>query len=176
MTMPASVNISGNPFAGCISLSSFNLIGTGNLSIIESGKALVQNNVLISCPSASGNITLPTGLISIGYDAFHGNTNITQIILSEGITSIDTSAFMQCSSLKKVTLPESITSIKSFAFAHCTNIVMVICYMSTPPTLEGYNFDNSHPNLQIKVPATSVEAYKTADGWRNYADRISAIE
>ena len=176
MTMPASVYISSNPFVGCISLSSFTLIGTGNLSIVESGMALVQNNVLIACPSASGNITLPTGLTSIGYDAFRGNTNITQIILSEGITSIDIFAFEQCSSLTKVTLPESITSIKSFAFDRCTDLAMVICYMSTPPKLEGYNFYNSHPSLQIKVPAGSVAAYKAADVWSQYADRISAIE
>jgi len=30
--------------------------------------------------------------------------------------------------------------------------------------------------LQIKVPAGSVDAYKAASGWSEYASRISAIE
>jgi len=30
--------------------------------------------------------------------------------------------------------------------------------------------------LQIKVPAGSVEAYKSASGWSSYASRIGAIE
>jgi hypothetical protein len=37
-------------------------------------------------------------------------------------------------------------------------------------------FYNTHASLQIKVPAGSVEAYKAASGWSDYADRIGEIE
>jgi len=144
-----------NPFMGCTSLVSFTTIGIGPLSVVEDGKVLVMNNTkLVAYPSASGNITLPSGITSIGNYAFYGCTNLA---LTE--------------------LPEGLTSIGRRAFYGCTSLALVICHAVTPPdaSVGWEQFTESHPSLQIKVPAGSVAAYKAASGWSAYADRISAI-
>jgi hypothetical protein len=36
-------------------------------------------------------------------------------------------------------------------------------------------FEDTHANLEIKVPANSAGTYKITDGWNEYADKISAL-
>lgn len=45
---------------------------------------------------------------------------------------------------------------------------------TTPPTLDFYAFRGC-PITTIYVPAASVDAYKSADGWKDYANSIQAI-
>jgi hypothetical protein len=46
----------------------------------------------------------------------------------------------------------------------------------SPPRLLGTGvFDSTNPSLIIYTPAGSVDAYKTASVWSDYADRIQAI-
>jgi hypothetical protein len=175
ITILASANITGNPFAGCTSLISFTLTGNGSLSVIEGGKALIRNGTeLIAYPSASGNVTLPAGLIAIGDRAFHGCVNLDLTSLPAGITSIGSFAFFDCTGLTQMTLPTSLTSIGNGAFSNCTSLAIVTCLPETPPIID-YLFYYDTPAI-IKVPAGSVAAYKAASGWSQYASRISAIE
>jgi len=118
---------------------------------------------------------LPAGLTSIGDNAFQGCTNLALTELPAGLTSIGSYAFERCTNLTLMELPAGLTSIGSYAFYNCPSLALVICHAVTPPTLGPYAFSN-HANLQIKVPAGSVEAYKSASGWSSYASRISAIE
>lgn len=46
---------------------------------------------------------------------------------------------------------------------------------TTPPTLEYHVFGDALWT-KIYVPSASVDAYKNADGWSDYADKIYAIE
>ena len=50
----------------------------------------------------------------------------------------------------------------------------ITCFAITPPGL-GESVFLGDDNLTIYVPASSVDAYKAADGWKDYADRIKAI-
>jgi len=156
LSLPASVDIyyDINPFSGCTSLVSFTVTGTGHLSVIENGKALVRNNTeLIAYPAASGSVILAEGLTSIGYGAFKGCTNLTQI-----------------------TLPASITSVGEYPFWDCNNLAFITFLNPIPLTGTGNIFFFITSNFAIKVPAGSVEAYKAAPMWSQYAGRISAIE
>jgi len=206
ISIPASAVInseSGNAFFNCTSLTSFTITGSGDLKAIEGGKALVNGTELIAYPSASGIITLPTGLTSIGRGVFSGNRNITQVTLPIGVITIKPSAFegcwnlsqielpegivtigddgsyyafSDCRSLTQLTLPDSVTSIDDYAFQSCTNLALVTCLAITPPKMDNSTFGYTSASLAIKVPAGSVAAYKAASGWSYYADRISAIE
>ena len=68
------------------------------------------------------------------------------------------------------------TTIKGFAFYCCENLTEVYCKPITPPELLGDGndsvFDNNAPDRKIYVPTESVEAYKAAYGWSEYADCI----
>jgi hypothetical protein len=47
--------------------------------------------------------------------------------------------------------------------------------VTTPPTLEYEVFENNASGRKIYVPAASVDAYKAAEGWSEYADDIEPI-
>ena len=121
------------------------------------------------------SITLPEGLTSIGESAFMGCISLTSINLPDSLTSIGMQAFHSCVSLTSITLPDSLTSIEYGAFYYCTSLSLVTSLPTIPPSLGSLVFDSTHASLIIKVPAQSVNDYKAATNWNNYANKISAI-
>lgn len=119
-------------------------------------------------------------ITSIGCCAFYGCTALTSIELSNSLETINEDAFHGCTSLTEISFPGSITIIKDYAFNalydNCNISIdtRLTCTAIKPPLLGRSVFLNR--NIQvIYVPMSSVEAYKTADGWRRYADVIVGI-
>lgn len=46
------------------------------------------------------------------------------------------------------------------------------CKATTPPNINWMAFYMIDSNFVIYVPTESIDAYKTAAGWSDYADRI----
>jgi hypothetical protein len=88
------------------------------------------------------------------------------------VTSIGLSAF-QCSGLISVTIGDSVTKIESLAFYQCSSLTYITCLAIIPPVLEWPSFDG--PLQAIYVPAQSVDEYKNAREWSQYADIIVGI-
>ena len=91
------------------------------------------------------------------------------------MTSIGHSVFVECFQLKSITIGETIQEIKSHAIETCTALETVTIHAATPPKAENEIFFNTQSTLKIKVPASSVESYKTANGWSDYAEQIVGI-
>lgn len=108
-------------------------------------------------------------------NAFIGCNGITSVIIPSGVTSIGEYAFYGCSGLTSITIPDSVTSIGREAFAFCSRLTSVTITAIVPPTLNYADAFNNTNNCPIYVPAESVDAYKSASGWSNYASRIQAI-
>ena len=112
------------------------------------------------------------------YDAFKARTdtsinNVTAQML-QGISDITDYAFNYCTSLASIEIPNSVTNIENGAFYNCTSLSSVTVEATNPPTLGGSTF-GIDANLTIYVPAESVDTYKAASGWSNYASKIQAI-
>ena len=120
------------------------------------------------------SVTIPESVTSIGEYAFCGCTSLTSVTIPESVTSIGEYAFCDCTNLTSVTIPESVTSIGSSAFSYCTNLTSVTVNATTPPSAGIQMFSNCTRLNVIYVPSQSVSAYKTADGWKNYANIIVA--
>lgn len=124
------------------------------------------------------SITLPEGLTTIGNYAFLAS-KFSSLTLPSALTTIGGSAFNDCESLTAITIPANVTSIGESAFQNCIALETVTMLRETPPTLGNLAFydynDIIIPALTaINVPAASVDDYKAADGWSDYAALIVA--
>ena len=120
------------------------------------------------------SVNFPSGITSIANNAFNYCTGLTSVTIPSSVTSIGEHAFYYCISMTSVTIGNGVTSIGDSGFYFCTSLTSVICEATTPPTL-GTNTFRSTNNCPIYVPSASVETYKAASGWSEYATRIQAI-
>ena len=89
------------------------------------------------------------------------------------ITQIGGYMFYNCG-FTSITIPSGVTSIGNYAFAN-SSLRNITCLSTTPPTLGERVFQDTNINA-IYVPSASVNAYKAAEGWSDYANRIQAIQ
>ena len=118
------------------------------------------------------SITMPDSVTLIGSYAFNECDSLTSVTIPDSVTTIGDRAFTDCYRLTSITIPDSVMSIGVFAFYRCYSLTSVYCKATTPPTLGGFVFDNNGSGRKIYVPAASVEAYKGATNWREYASAI----
>ena len=118
---------------------------------------------------------IPNTVVEIGQLAYNkqapGNGNL---VIPSSVKIIGAQAFFDSQELRKVTIPSSVTSIGSYGFAECSLLQEVIVNATVPPTLGQYAFSSNYAGRKIKVPAASLQRYKTAPGWKSYASSIVA--
>ena len=130
--------------------------------------------------------SIPDGVTHIGYTAFRKCERLALTSFPAELKLIGPNAFEDCIGLEEIALPAALTSLGAYAFKGCTNLRTVTINAITPPKAGASTyikvepdkwemFANTHSDLKIKVPANSVQAYKEAEGWREYADKISAM-
>ena len=122
------------------------------------------------------SVTIGNSVTSIGWYAFENCTSLTSVTIPNGVTSIGMFAFYRCYRLTSVTIPDSVTSIGDDAFEYCTSLTSVYCKPTTPPTAGNDTFYNNASGIKIYVPRNSVEAYKTAEDWSDYASSIEGYD
>lgn len=95
------------------------------------------------------------------------------IIFDRDVTSIGDYAFYYCGNLTTITIPDSVTEIGDYAFGNCRSLIHVYCKTTIPPILDSPNvFYNNGSGRKIYVPYQSLDAYKTATYWSEYAADI----
>ena len=156
------------------------------LKTISSG-ACQNNHSLTSITFESGS-----ELKTIGGWAFDGCCIKGDITLPEGLTTIGLYAFASnedyetpSNSLTSVTIPSSVTSIGHGTFYACHRLKTATIKAVTPPDfVPGTGSDEwifhygplvSCDLEHVYVPADSVDRYKSARGFQNVKDIISAI-
>ena len=168
ISIPNSVTTIGEyAFENCVGLTSVS-IGNGLKSIDE--------KVFCQCLSLAA-IVIPDNIEEIGYGAFTGCTDLSSVVLGDNVKTIGPGAFSHCTNLSSITFPESVDSIKQQAFYNCTNLRTVYCHDVEPALcgekLYGYIFISAYYDIDLSactlyVPDESIEAYKVAEGWKDF--------
>ena len=109
--------------------------------------------------------------------AFQYCYSLASITIPDGVTDIREYAFQYCYSLATITIPDGVTSIGRSVFNNCYGIRYYDFSACTDiPTLSSTNAFNGIPSdCQIRVPASLVDAWKTATNWSTYADHIVGV-
>ena len=195
----ANITTIGNyAFQYCPNLTSIDL--TGITSIGESAFRGNNNSGGGYLPMGLTSVTIPGTVTTIGQYAFAENNNLISATINEGVTQLPSYLFSRCKGLTTVSLPSTLTTIQNNVFHSCIvlttltipanvtsignqafyfgsseAIIRTYHFLSTtPPTLGTNVFNNIKAGTIIYVPAESVETYKTATGWSNYASYIQA--
>ena len=153
ITLPATEEIKSSAFRNCSNLTKVDL---PKVTTIES-----------SAFKGTGleEITLPTTK-EIANNAFKNCSNLTKVDLPK-VTTIGESAF-EGTGLEEITLPATITSIEKYAFNGFDHVTI---NSTKVPSLSG----SLGENTVVLVPEEVLNAYKTADVWKDFAGQIFAI-
>jgi hypothetical protein len=161
-------------FSFCPSLNSF----SGKYSSSD-GKCLIDAGRIIAFASAGmTEYVVPESVTEIGSYAFaqlSSGSPLTQITLPGNLQSIGYRSFDGCCYLTEITIPSAVSYIDTWAFAGCSGLTQITVNALTPFTIGESVFKNTG-NCPIYVPNESVDAYKAADGWSAYAERIFGID
>ena len=178
ITLPSRITkFNKSIFSMCNSLKSVNIKGTGGEYVSKDGVLCnADGTEIIYCPIArTGQYTVPSGVTTIGNNAFEG-TKITSLVIpayvtkigddafskctelksiefkgkkSDGRLDIGSRAFYNCTALKSVTLPENLYTLEKYAFGATSNLTEVTVNSG------NVNFENA----AFGTAATSPEFY-----------------
>ncbi len=170
VTIPNSVTYLGaDAFMNCYYLKD---------ATIGNGVTAINSQAFASC-SGLTSVVIGSSVSSIGNNAFYECTSLTSINIPDSVSTIGSSAFYICTGLTSVAIGNGITLIDEEAFKFCTNLQSITINTTTPPTLNNVNTFGNTPIAfgtgYIYVPSASVDVYKSASIWNNFADRIQAI-
>lgn len=131
-------------------------------------------NISISDADTNGGVYLSAGEHVVKY-TLKDSSIIPQVLFGSSVP------------LTSVIIPSSITEIGERAFVSNDELSTVTISATTPPTLGTHVFYKFHNKAEepyweileslkaIYVPSGSVDAYKAAENWSDYATLIQAI-
>ena len=181
VSLPVCEYIKDNVFLNCVSLTSVN---TGCISVGKLAFAYCSSLVDVSMPyceyidqyafrNCTSLTTISLPMCSyIGSYAF-SHANINNLSLSN-CSFINQYAFGENYNLSYVNL--SICSVLSqYAFYNCSSLTTVILGYSSIVSINNTVFQNDNNLSEIYVPASLVDAYKSAQYWSSYSNKIFPI-
>lgn len=133
----------------------------------------IQSYAFAGCTSLR-EIEIPAKVDNnLGDYCFYQCVNLVNVRINVGVTKLGLSVFRECTSLVSIEIPDTVRVMSDACFYKCTSLVEVIMHPTSPPvTLSTNNFNYNAPGRKIKVPASSVNEYKAATGWSDYASDI----
>ena len=133
--------------------------------VVPNTVSQIEAEAFIGCTNLV-SINIPDALRTISLSTFEDCKSLTGIEIPSSVTTIESGAFEDCTSLTSIEIPHSVTSIGNYVFYGCSNLASVAVDIPVPLAIEDHTFSNYDATLY--VPKSCVEAYQTADHWKNF--------
>ena len=164
---------SGECFAYCDNLKLIEIVSSNPyLDSREGCNAIIEtatNILLAGCPGT----VIPNTVTAIGYEAFHGCSNMTRIDIPNSVEKIDLGAFECMYGLEYVTIGSGVTEIGRYAFFGDSKITTIWCKVDFPFDLNENVFDDEvYDNATLYVPVGSRINYMTSIGWNRFKNIV----
>lgn len=103
--------------------------------------------------------------------------SLLEVTTPADATTFVAAAFLGDNALRRVTCLGDIASIPAQVFQRCYPLRFVdLTHCTAVPTLANVNaFDQTHAQLEIRVPASLADAWKAATNWSSLADHIVGV-
>ena len=137
--------------------------------LINEGALYIGGNIV-------EDLIIPSDITEVQFASFRGCGSIKSIVFHDNVQTITRHAFNGCKSITTITIGSGVTSIGLQAFYACKKLKEVYCKPTTPPSSANKMFDGNASDRKIYVPTASVEAYKSAKYWSDYADYIEGYD
>ena len=99
---------------------------------------------------------------------------VKEFVLGEDVKKIAYIAFAQSENLTSVTIPGNLTCVDDSAFHECTSLTDVYCYAEqVPETGKDVFVSSNYKNATLHVPAASIDAYRNAEQWKDFANIVA---
>ena len=108
---------------------------------------------------------------------FSSCRSLLEVTIPADATTFVAAAFQGDNALRRVTCLGDIANIPAQVFQRCYPLRFVdLTHCTAVPTLANVNaFNQTHPQLEIRVPASLVAAWKAATNWSSLADHIVGV-
>ena len=97
----------------------------------------------------------------------YANCGLLDLSRCTGVTELPTYGFEE-TKLESVYLPSTIEKIGRYAFSKCYNLKTMTVHALTPPEIDDNAFYKTSQSLIVYVPATAVQLYMEAEGWKDF--------
>ena len=163
---------------GSITITSDQVIDPVKVTEIEFGTDIYQFQELLSSKSTLQSVRFknPDTLLGDIFPSFQNCTELAIVHLPTRLKTIPGYTFENCTpEFNDIDIPATVTRIGNYAFKGCSGLSFINLYATTPPVLGTGAFEGCENLYAINVPAESVDTYKAAPRWSDYADIIYAI-
>lgn len=151
--------IGDNTFYGCNNLTEV---------VIPERITKLGGSAFMYCANLE-RVTLPSGLTAIPEYAFNSCTNLSALVIPDGVTDVAYASLAYCESLESVVMGRGVKSVGKQAFFNST-VRRLEVRAEVPPTAAADAFpEDVLRNTELIVPEASVDAYRKADVWRDFA-------
>ena len=146
---------------------------TGNQQAVDFIQNLFDGNF-------TGELVVPDGLTKITKQYSICFSKLTSLVFPDSVTEIGARAVENCNEMTRVEFGAGLQVLNSSAIEGARILRKVVVKATVPPTITSPYIFGTYGMFgnvdSVYVPAGSVNAYKSALGWKEGASKIKAIE